>query len=287
MVELVHVHTRGLLACAALLLPGVGACGSEPLPGPQPADLGVALTANCEALHDTAQIPKCYAFVRNQREYVLPAVEQVTGTRFRDCVSEIRLAFVDVEAVEWGGRSFIADGVGFLEYNTRFSDMLFAPDSVDPFDDHEPAHLGYSCVRVSSTYNIAHVAWLAMQGEVDASIYELSDHRLGASAADSARGKAEYWVEEVAAGRGGFVDAGPDYGCARVISYLLSREYVRPNYAIIHDWLRLLRSDRVLAQLDYLSPEAEARLEALTFALLQPEPALRAELAPYCPSIAD
>jgi hypothetical protein len=72
-----------------------------------------------------------------------------------------------------------------------------------------------------------------------------------------------------------------------VITHLLTAEYLRPKYAVVPEWLRLVRDDVVLPQLDQASREADRRVEELSFDFLQPEPWLRVELAPYCPAIAE
>jgi hypothetical protein len=281
-----HMGGRGLLACVVAISLGAPACSSEPLtPEPRPGNIGIPFTANCAALGDAERVAKCRVFLENHQKYVLPAIEDVTGASFRDCISEIRLVLFADEAVPEGlGNASLVGDVGVINYNTLLTDSAFAEPN--PLDWHEPLHLGYVCIGIPHTYNDNHVSWGTVGAEVLQVVYDRSGHVLGAGETEEFRAYVHDWFAQPE-DFGIFLEGGELQGCPGVVTYLLVREYVRPNYAIVVEWLRLVRDDVALAQLDRFTPEADRRLEALTFDLLRPEPRLRTELTPYCPSIAE
>lgn len=266
---------------------GTAGAAPDPILTPTPGDIGIPVDDDCDGISDAAHAAACRAFMVNERQYVLPALEDVSGLRFRDCLTRIRFEFNT--ATTNLGQAYQEGGIGIIQFNTTLTSQYFTASPPLAFDDHEPVHLLFQCAHIPQTFNNHHVFFFAAQAQIDERIYERSGHALtlARELMVNNRRYVNDWFLTLTNEPSRFnPDVGGQFaGCPGAISYILFADYRRPHYNIVHDWLMAVHADSALAGLSYTSSDADQRFLQVMVNLMTPTPAMHAFLSPYCPAL--
>ena len=220
----------------------------------------------------------------NEINYVLPALEDISGIRLADCLDRLRFEF-NTSTTNLG-QAYQDGRTGIIQFNTTLTPQYFAITTPLAFDDHEPVHILFQCAHIPQTYNIHHVFFFAVQAELDARIFERSGLTLASRLAATNRQYVQDWFTSLSRDPSPFGAAtGQFAGCPGAVSYILFADYLRPHHEIVRDWFQTIYHDSILSTLPYVSSDADQRFLQLMVSMMTPTPAMHDFLVPYCPSL--
>jgi hypothetical protein len=156
---------------------------------------------DCSTLPSADWRLKCETFIENERRYVFPALEELTGVRMSQCYEKISIVFREHGATDYGLGYSVIYGAGLGRIEETFSATIDPFGSFEGapllFDHHEPLHLAYSCLRVPAMANYDHSFFEPVEAELATLIAEHGGPAQAAGAAAESRSNAAYWVNNI------------------------------------------------------------------------------------------
>jgi hypothetical protein len=259
--------------------------------GESQADAGF-VAGDCLALSEPGWASKCESFVDNERRYVFPALEELSGVDLHQCFDKIRISFRE-DNQDGGGLAdaFVdAPGGGRLEYTLTLAEGLFSADAGDSvrFDIHEPLHLLYDCLGVPYLANYHHTFFFPVQAEASLLIAAHGGPAHATATAEDLQGSTAYWAD-YSKSHPELLDepGGPFEGCYGAETLALFAQYGTDGGALVRAFFSALRAARGPARVDpndWGMPEEQ--YHALVKRLLRPGPAT-ARIDQYCSGALD
>ena len=225
----------------------------------------------------------------NETQFVLPALEDISGLSLRDCLDSVRFEF-NASIAPNLGQAYTDSRVGIIQFSSDLTTSYFTGTLPQAFDDHEPVHILFQCAHVPYTHNFNHAFFFGVQAELNAAAFTRSGNSLSMILAyaltNANRDYVNYWDTNLTTDPSPFGQTGMFNGCPGVATYLLLHEYNRPNHDIVRTWFTTIHGDATLAALPYSGdPAADARYVQLVQGLTSPDASTRSRLSPYCSSI--
>ncbi|PTL84504.1 hypothetical protein [Vitiosangium sp. GDMCC 1.1324] len=244
----------------------------------------VQVEGDCSVLPDARLVPACEAFVENQRRYVLPALEELSGVELGRCYERIAITFRERRPEDRGLAAAYTEE-GHIDYLFEQAEAMFDPDAIEValYDSHEMLHMLYRCAGVPHEENYHHSSWDAVEAELEDRIAAASGFEWSTRLSERFRAYASENFDFYKSYPQVLDEPGGRGGCHGLKTALVYGEYGRTGGAVIRRFFEALRTAHSPSLVPKENtPLEKSRYNELVLGLLPPDEVPADQVARYC-----